>query len=164
MMAMGASAAFTLRYVGFDGRLAGRYVRAALIAACTSRAAALMLRLRSNCSEMLVEPVELFDVISLTPAMCPNCRSSGVATDEAITSGLAPGRLALMLIVGMSICGSGETGSTWNAMMPAIAMAIVSRMVAIGRLMKMAEKFTMAPSTAAAAASAQPNRRAGNSG
>ena len=27
----------------------------------------------------------------MTPAMRPNCRSSGVATAEAIVSGLAPG-------------------------------------------------------------------------
>ena len=33
----------------------------------------------------------------MTPAMRPNCRSSGVATDDAIVSGLAPGRLALHL-------------------------------------------------------------------
>ena len=46
----------------------------------------------------------------MTPAMRPNCRSSGVATDEAIVSGLAPGRPALTLIVGNSTCGSGETG------------------------------------------------------
>ena len=45
------------------------------------------------------------------PAMRPNCRSSGVATDEAMVSGLAPGRLAFTWIVGKSTCGSGETGS-----------------------------------------------------
>ena len=70
------------------------------MAACTSRAAALMLRLRSNCSEMLAEPVELCEVISVTPAMCPSWRSSGVATAAAITSGLAPGSDALMEMVG----------------------------------------------------------------
>ena len=29
----------------------------------------------------------------MTPAMRPNCRSSGVATDDAMISGLAPGKL-----------------------------------------------------------------------
>ena len=43
---------------------------------------------------MRVEPCELFERISLTPAMVPSARSSGVATLEAIVSGLAPGRLA----------------------------------------------------------------------
>ena len=69
-----------------------------------------MLRFRSNCIVMFVEPSELVDVISVTPAMRPNWRSSGVATDEAIVSGLAPGRPAPTLIVGNSTCGRGETG------------------------------------------------------
>ncbi len=59
---------------------------------------------------MLVLPSELVEVISVTPAMRPNCRSSGVATEEAIVSGDAPGRLAETLIVGKSTCGRGETG------------------------------------------------------
>src|SRR6185437_7275996 len=88
---IGESAGFTLRYLGLFGRLVGRYPRAALMAACTSRAAASMLRFKSNCSVMLVAPSELEDVISVTAAILPNCRSSGVATDEAIVSGLAPG-------------------------------------------------------------------------
>ena len=46
----------------------------------------------------------------MTPAMRPNWRSSGVATAEAIVSGLAPGRLAGPEIVGNSTCGSGDTG------------------------------------------------------
>ena len=80
------------------------------MAAWTSRAAASMLRLRSNCIVMLVEPSELVEVISVTPAMRPNWRSSGVATDDAIVSGLAPGRPAWTLMVGNSTCGRGETG------------------------------------------------------
>ena len=58
-----------------------------------------------------VEPWLLRLVISLTPAMAPSARSSGVATVDAIVSGLAPGRLASTVITGKSICGSGETGS-----------------------------------------------------
>ena len=60
----------------------------------TSRAAASMFRSRSNCSTICVEPRLLVDVISVMPAIRPNCRSSGVATDDAIVSGLAPGRPA----------------------------------------------------------------------
>ena len=63
------------------------------MAACTSRAAALMSRLRSNCSVTCADPTELREVISVTPAMRVNCFSSGVATDAAITSGLAPGQV-----------------------------------------------------------------------
>ena len=76
------------------GRFEGRNPAAELMAACTSRAAALMSRLRSNWSITCADPTELLDVISVTPAMRVNCFSSGVATDAAITSGLAPGRVA----------------------------------------------------------------------
>jgi len=41
--------------------------------------------------------VELMD---LTPAIVENARSSGVATDDAIVSGLAPGWNAFTWIVG----------------------------------------------------------------
>jgi hypothetical protein len=51
---------------------------------------------------MLVEPSLLVEVISVTPAIRPNWRSRGVATEEAIVSGLAPGRPAPTLIVGKS--------------------------------------------------------------
>ncbi len=37
-------------------------------------------------------PSVLDEVISVTAAMRPNCRSSGVATEEAMVSGLAPGK------------------------------------------------------------------------
>src|ERR1039457_2369617 len=74
-MKMGESAGFTLRYEGLLGRLDGRLPRAALIAACTSRAAASMSRFRSNWSVMLVDPRALDEVISVTAAMRPNWRS-----------------------------------------------------------------------------------------
>jgi hypothetical protein len=92
--------------------------------ASTSRAAPLMSRLRSNCSVTLVVPSELEEVISVTPAMCPNCRSSGVAIEDAMMSGLAPGSEAATVMVGKSTCGSGDTGSTMNAMAPASATAM----------------------------------------
>ena len=101
-MKMGESAGFTFRYDGFLGRLDGKVPRAALMAACTSRAAASMSRSRVNCRVMLVDPRELDEVISLTAAIRPNWRSSGVATDEAIVAGLAPGKLALTEMVGNS--------------------------------------------------------------
>ena len=84
---------------------------------------------------MLVVPSELDEVISVMPAMWLNCRSSGVATDAAMICALAPGRLAYTLMVGKSTCGSGDTGSTVNAIAPAIATAIVSSVVATGRRM-----------------------------
>src|SRR5690349_19190875 len=99
-MVSGACDGFALRYVGLLRNEAGRSTREALIAACTSRAAPSMWRLRSNCRRTRVEPVELDDVISLTPEIVPSLRSSGVATLVAMVSGLAPGRFALTEITG----------------------------------------------------------------
>ena len=59
-----------------------------------------MLRSRSNCSVMLVLPCELVELIEVMPAIVENCFSSGVATAEAIVSGLAPGRPAFTWMVG----------------------------------------------------------------
>ena len=50
-----------------------------------------MLVLRSNCSVIDVEPSPLVEVIDDSPGMAVNWSSSGVATVEAITVGLAPG-------------------------------------------------------------------------
>jgi hypothetical protein len=111
------------------------------MAACTSRAAASILRLRSNCSVMLELPRVLDDVISVTPAMRPNCRSRGVATAEAIVSGLAPGKEAETEIVGKSTCGKGDTGRNRKAIAPANATAMVSSVVATGLWMNGFEMF-----------------------
>ena len=59
-----------------------------------------MSRLKSNCKIILVEPSELVEVISFTPAKRPKLRSKGVATVAAMTSGLAPACLAVTDIVG----------------------------------------------------------------
>ena len=75
------------------------------------------------------------------PAIRPNCRSSGVATAEAIVSGLAPGKPALTMIVGKLTCGNGETGSRPKAMAPESVTAIVSSVVATGLLMNGADMF-----------------------
>src|SRR5205823_5509509 len=92
-----------------------------------------MLRERPNCSVIRLEPTVDDEVISVTSAMTPKWRSSGVATELAIVSGLAPGICAKTEIVGNSTCGSGETGSLKNANIPASAMPIVKSVVATGR-------------------------------
>ena len=46
------------------------------------------------------------------PAIVENCCSSGVATAEAIVSGVAPGRLAQTMMVGKSTLGRSLTGSS----------------------------------------------------
>src|SRR2546426_5125975 len=111
------------------------------MAAWTSRAAALMSRLRSNWRVMLVEPSPLEEVICVTPAMRPNWRSRGVATAEAMVSGLAPGRPAPTPIVGKSTCGSGATGRKRKATTPERKIAMEISDVGTGRRMKGAEKL-----------------------
>src|SRR5215469_5725943 len=93
---------------------------------------------------MDVVPSELADVISVTPAIWPSCRSNGVATDEAMISALPPGKLAATEIVGKSTCGRGDTGRTEYAIAPANAMPIVIRVVPTGRRMNVSEKFIRA--------------------
>src|SRR5947209_18411619 len=100
MNKIGLSAGFTFRRLGGVGMPGGSCGRAAEIAVCTSWAAASMLRLRLNCRVIEVEPCEFVELIESMPAIPENCLSRGVATDAAIVSGLAPGKLALTLIVG----------------------------------------------------------------
>src|SRR5665213_357356 len=85
---------------------------------------------------MRVDPTEEEEVISVTSAICPRWRSSGLATVVATSCGLAPGSVALTEIVGKSTCGNGETGSLKNATAPAAASPNVSKVVATGRRMK----------------------------
>src|ERR1700733_8166673 len=109
------------------------------MAAWTSRAAPFTSRFRSNCIVTDALPVEDDDVIWLIPAILLNCRSSGVATADAIVSGSAPGKLAFTEITGNSTCGSADTGKSLYDTPPARMTAIDSRNVATGRLMNGAE-------------------------
>src|SRR5256885_683672 len=77
--------------------------------------------------------------------MRPNWRSSGVATDDAIVSGSAPGRLAETEMVGNSTCGSGATGSFVYASAPAMSSPALRSEVPTGRRMKGSEKLMPAP-------------------
>ena len=106
-----------------------------------------MSRFRSNCNTMDVDPRRLIDVISVMPAMRPNWRSSGVATEVAIVSGLAPGSAAETWMVGNSTCGSADTGSNRKAIAPASAAPNVSSVVAIGLSMTRGQIHGEAPSS-----------------
>ena len=112
MMMIGLSDGLTFQKVGGVGRLRGNWPVAAVILACTSSAAASMLRSRSNWMVIEVAPSTEFEVICATPGICANWRSSGWATAVAMVSGLAPGKRALTLMVGNSTRGSGATGSS----------------------------------------------------
>src|SRR5690348_3116589 len=114
----------------------GSWLEAAVIAVCTSWAAASMLRVRSNCSVICVLPMALVEVIESSPAMVVNCFSSGVATAEAMVSGLAPGRLAETVMVGKSTLGRSLTARSRYATKPNSRMASMIRLVITGRRMK----------------------------
>ena len=60
-----------------------------------------MLRAWSNSSVTLVLPKVLVELITAKPGMVWNCFSSGSATEVAMVSGLAPGKLAKTLITGV---------------------------------------------------------------
>ena len=81
-------------------------------AVCTSSAAPSMLRLRSNWMVIRVVPSEDDEVIEEMPAMVDNCRSIGDATDAAMVSALAPGKTAVISMVGKSTAGSAATPSS----------------------------------------------------
>ncbi len=68
-----------------------------------------MLRPRSNCTVICVRPSEDDDVIDEMPEMVDSCRSIGEATEAAIVSGLAPGSVAVIWMVGKSTAGSAAT-------------------------------------------------------
>ena len=48
----------------------------------------------------------------VSAGICPNCRSSGAVTSDAVVSGLAPGSCVVTWMVGKSTCGSADTGSS----------------------------------------------------
>ncbi|MNR15715.1 hypothetical protein D3C85_1322700 [compost metagenome] len=87
---------------------------------------------RVNCRVRLVEPSALLEVIWVTPGMALNCTSRGVATDDAMVSGLAPGSCAATWMVGNSASGSGAMGRRGKAIAPSSTKAKVRRMVATG--------------------------------
>ena len=71
-----------------------------------------MLRERLNCSVIEVDPRMLVEVMESRPAMVVNCFSSGVAIEDAMVSGLAPGSDAFTWMVGKSTFGKSLTGSS----------------------------------------------------
>src|ERR1700752_842780 len=110
MKMIGASAGLTLRYEGGGVISTGSERCARNSAACTSTAALSMSRSWSNSSVTCVLPSVDDELITLTLEIVANCFSSGVATDDAMFSGLAPGSVAVTWIVGVSNLGSAAMG------------------------------------------------------
>src|SRR5579871_4546884 len=90
---------------------------------------------------MLVEPWMLLELIELSPAMVENCFSSGVATDDAIVSGLAPGKFAFTTMVGKSTLGRSLTGRYRYAIRPNSTIASEMSVVITGRRIKISAIF-----------------------
>ena len=131
----------SVRRIGFPVRGIGRKIGGQVAAGCvmgsTSREAALMSRSKSNCRVTAWSRGARRGHF----ADGSNARElplHGLATKEAMISGLAPGKDADTLTVGKSTCGK-ETGSNRKATAPASAIAIVRRVVAIGLRMKGSE-------------------------
>src|SRR5436190_4998134 len=130
---IGWSAGFTFWYEG--GTIPVGSCRSVLeIAAWMSWAAASMLRSRVNWSVMLVLPRLDEEVIWSTPAIVENCFSSGVATADAMVSGLAPGRLAFTWIVGKSTYGRLLTDERREAIYHNMNMPSMKSVVITGSL------------------------------
>jgi hypothetical protein len=91
MYRMGWSPGLTFWYDGGVGMSDGNCFAAREMADCTSRAAASMSRFSTKVRVISVRPCELVEIMVSTPAIVENWRSSGVATEEAIVSGTAPG-------------------------------------------------------------------------
>src|SRR5512147_2903833 len=141
MNSTGKSAGLTLRNDGGVVISIGRRRCATDRAVCTSSAAPSMLRLRSNWMVIEVMPSDDEEVSEVMPAMVESWRSMGAATDAAIVSALAPGSVAVMLMVGKSTAGSAATESSRYAKMPSTMIEAVTSVVSTGRRIQVSERF-----------------------
>src|SRR3954451_23573465 len=92
-----------------------------------------MLRLRSNWTVIVVAPSADVEVSALMPAMVESWRSIGEATEAAIVSGLAPGSVAVIEMVGKSTAGSAATDRSRYAKAPKTINDAVISVVITGR-------------------------------
>jgi hypothetical protein len=111
-MMMGESPGLTLRKDGGTVISIGSLRAATVSAVCTSSAAPSMFRLRSNWMMIEVMPSEDVEVSDVMPAMVESCRSIGPATEAPMVSGLAPGSVAVIWMVGKSTAGRAATDSS----------------------------------------------------
>src|SRR4051794_5356952 len=129
----GKSAGFTLRKLGGIVISIGNRRCAMVSAVCTSSAAASMLRLRSNWIVMALVPCDELDDIDEMPAMVDSWRSIIPATEAAMVSALAPGKVAVTAMVGKSTRGSADTGNRRKPNTPKAIIDAVISVVITGR-------------------------------
>src|SRR3954468_10375628 len=130
---------FTFRKLGGTVISIGRRRCAIVSAVCTSSAAASMLRLRSNWMVMTLVPCDELDDIEEMPAMVDSWRSMMPATDAAMVSALAPGKVAETAMVGKPTRGSAETGNRRKPNTPKAIIDAVISVVITGRRMQSSE-------------------------
>ena len=148
----------TLRKLGGIVISIGKRRCAMVSAVCTSSAAASMLRLRSNWMTIDVVPCEEVEDIDEMPAMVESWRSIGPATDDAMVSALAPGKVAVTAMVGKSTFGSAETGSSRKPNTPNAMIEAVSSVVMTGRRIQSSESvIDQAPALGARGATGVPS-------
>src|SRR6185437_688803 len=95
----------------------------------------------SNWTVICVEPSEEDELIDEMPEIVESWRSIGEATEAAIVSGLAPGRLAVIWMVGKSTAGKAATGNRRQAKAPKAINDAVNSVVRTGRRMQVSEMF-----------------------
>ena len=88
---------------------------------------------------MTLVPCDELDDIDEMPAMVESWRSMMPATEAAMVSALAPGRVAVTAMVGKSTRGSAETGSSRKPKMPNAMIDAVISVVMTGRRMQSSE-------------------------
>ena len=86
-----------------------------------------------NYKVMVEAPVMLVELMVLMPSMVENCFSKVSATEAAIVSGLAPGKLAVTLMTGVLKAGNAEIGILLYANTPAKTADKLSNTVMTGR-------------------------------
>ena len=84
----------------------------------------------------------LEEFIESMPGIDENCCSSGVATEVAIVSGLAPGSAAETVMVGKSTLGKSLIGSVLYPKIPNRIMLAITSTVITGRCINGLLKFT----------------------
>ncbi len=92
------------------------------------------------------------------PAMVESWRSIGPATDAAMVSALAPGKVAVTAMVGKSTLGSAETGSSRKPNTPNAMIEAVISVVMTGRRIQSSERVIgQAPALGARGATGVPS-------
>ena len=92
---------------------------------------------------MTLVPCDDDEDIEEMPAMVDSCRSMTPATEAAIVSALAPGKVAVTAMVGKSTFGSADTGKRRKPKTPKAISDAVMSVVMTGRRMQSSDNVTL---------------------